>query len=80
MENLDEFMQRLDKDERESQRLMSIRDYAKHRNMAPQLIYYHLRNTKAFRDLVEICECGRRCIDVKVADEFFDGREAAKPK
>lgn len=80
MENLDEFMQRLEEDEKEEQRLMSFRDYAKHRKMAPQLLYYHLRNTKGFWGYVESCECGRRCIVVKEADEFFDAREAKKPK
>lgn len=47
---------------------LTPREYAKIRNMQPQLVYYHLRNHHI--DL-ELCVCGRKVIDVKKTDAFF---------
>ena len=51
---------------------LTPREYAQLRGMAPQLIYYHLRQ-KHFE--IEICICGRKVVDVKTVDEFFEGRK-----
>jgi hypothetical protein len=58
---------------------MSPKEYAASRSrrtgtiVQPQNIYYYIRRG----DLsLEACECcGRLVVDVKLADEFFDGRE-----
>lgn len=48
---------------------LTPREYAKIRFMQPQLVYYHLRrgNLK-----LELCVCGRKVIDVKETDAFFE--------
>ena len=51
---------------------LSPREYGQLRGMAPQLIYYHIRQ-KHFA--LELCICGRKVIDVKTVDEFFEGRK-----
>jgi hypothetical protein len=48
---------------------LTPREYAKIRNMQPQLVYYHLRNNHIE---LELCICGRKVIDVKKTDDFFD--------
>ena len=54
---------------------LTPREYAKLNGMAPQLVYYHVRQGHL---KLEHCICGRRVIDVKLADEFF--AEAARKK
>jgi hypothetical protein len=49
---------------------LTPREYAKLHDKAPQLIYYHIRQ-KHFE--LEWCICGRRVIDVKTVDAFFEG-------
>jgi hypothetical protein len=51
---------------------LTPREYAKLRGMQPQLVYYHLRqgNLK-----IENCLCGRKVIDVKATDDFFNTRK-----
>jgi hypothetical protein len=48
---------------------LTPREYAKIRNMAPQLVYYHLRNKHIE---LELCICGRKVIDVKKTDDYFE--------
>jgi hypothetical protein len=48
--------------------LMAVRDYAKARGIRPQLLYYYLRKGKL---TPEHCPCGRLCLKVTDADEFF---------
>lgn len=52
--------------------LMAVRDYAKARNIRPQLLYYYLRTRKIETDY---CECGRKCVRVEEADAFFKSKE-----
>ena len=47
---------------------LTPREYAKLRYMAPQGIYYHIRNKHIE---VTICMCGRKVINVKETDEYF---------
>lgn len=55
---------------------MSVREYAKHKKLAPQLIYYYIRN--GYIKEASCGECGRKVIDVKSADEYLAGRDAKK--
>lgn len=48
---------------------LTPREYAKIRHMTPQSVYYHLRNKHIES---EVCKCGRRVIEVKVVDAYFD--------
>lgn len=45
-------------------------EYARARGMAPQKVYYALRN---HRDKLntEQCKCGRRVLDITLADNYF---------
>lgn len=56
---------------------LTPREYAKLHGKAPQLIYYHLRQGHIS---LEWCVCGRRVIDVKLVDAFFEGLRNAKRK
>lgn len=51
---------------------LTPREYAQLRNMQPQLIYYHIKKGNLKR---EICICGRKVIDVKLTDAFFEERK-----
>lgn len=60
---------------------MTPREYAKRRSqetgtiVQPQNIYYYIRTGHI---PLETCECGRKVIDVKVADDFFNERDKKK--
>ena len=54
---------------------MTPRDYAKTRKMTPQLVYYYIRSGKLTQ---EKCICGRWVIDIKAAEELFDGIDAKR--
>jgi len=56
-------------DQAETVGKLTPREYAKIRNMQPQLVYYHLRNKHIE---LEWCVCGRKVIDVKKVDAYFD--------
>lgn len=47
---------------------LTPREYARLRDIAPQLVYYYIRN-KVIE--LEYCVCGRRVIDVKTTDEIL---------
>jgi hypothetical protein len=53
-------------------RKMSVADYAKARGIRPQLIHYYIRTGKI---LPTWCECGRKCVDVREADLFFEKKD-----
>jgi len=55
--------------------LMSVADYAKARDMKPQLIHYYIRKGKI---VPVLCECGRKCVEVKEADDFLAGRSKSE--
>lgn len=64
----DEFIRQMERDELEGATKLSPRDYGKLRGIAPQLVYYHIRNGRIKK---EQCQCGRSVIDVDTADQFF---------
>lgn len=64
----DELMAQMEMDELEEASKLSPRDYGKLRGIAPQLVYYHIRQGKIKK---ETCLCGRSVIDVDSADGFF---------
>lgn len=47
---------------------LTPRDFAKEVGVAPQLVYYHIR--QGHIEVVE-CECGRKVIDVEAAKAAF---------
>jgi hypothetical protein len=51
---------------------LTPREYAKLRGIAPQMVYYHIRNKHLE---IELCICGRKVIDVKTADKVFEDRK-----
>jgi RecA-family ATPase len=64
----DELMRQMELDEFEGATKVSPRDYGKLRGIAPQLVYYHIREGHI---TWTHCECGRRVILIKEADEYF---------
>jgi hypothetical protein len=66
--NIDELLEQMALDELSDAPLMSPVDYAKVRPISPQLVYYRIRTGKL---RVVLCNCGRKCIDRKEADDFF---------
>jgi hypothetical protein len=66
--NIDEFIKQAQADELEDATLLTPVMYAKLRGIYPQRVYAALRNRKLE---AVYCQCGRKCIDPKVADEVF---------
>jgi len=66
--NIDEFEAQLRADEAADQPLITPVEYGRLRGIAPQLVYYYIRNKKIE---TKICPCGRRCIEKEAADEHF---------
>lgn len=70
--NIDDLQRMIEEDERidkaELLNKMTPIEYARLRGMAPQRVYYYLRNKKLAS---ETCQCGRRVIDVKDTDELL---------
>lgn len=70
---IDDFLKRVQEDEEadklETQTHATPIEYARSRGMAPQRVYYHLRNNRLASST---CQCGRRVIDMAEADELFD--------
>lgn len=64
----DELIARMKQDELEGATKLSPRDYGKMRGIAPQLVYYHLREGHL---TWTHCECGRKVIDIDEADAYF---------
>lgn len=74
----DELMRQMELDELEDRAetitKLSPREYGKMRGIAPQLVYYHMRNGKIKK---EQCICGKTVIDIDAADQFFKKGEYA---
>jgi hypothetical protein len=64
----EQFIQAMELEDLEDATKCSPRDYGKLRGIAPQLVYYHIRNGKVDK---ERCICGRSVIDIDKADQFF---------
>ena len=79
--NLDELRQQMEEDDLADQAeigKLSVREYAKLKGMAPQLVYYYIRNGHIKQ---ETCVCGRKVIDVAGADAFFlEKAEEKRPR
>lgn len=52
---------------------LTPREYARLRGMNAQLIYYHVRKDNL---KIELCICGRKVLDVKTTDRFFEESRA----
>lgn len=54
---------------------LSPREYARLRNLTPQLVYYYIRTNRIDKGPCPCC--GREVIDVKQADEVFKKGESS---
>lgn len=70
-DNIDDVIERMKMDELDDAPLLSPREFAKLIGVAPQLVYYYIRTKKID---VEICNCGRKTVNVEKARLFFDSR------
>jgi hypothetical protein len=75
LDPLDDLIRQLEDFELEGAEKMSPREYARFRKIAPQRVYYYIKNG---RIKLEECICGRRVIDKAAADEVFS-RARSKP-
>lgn len=64
----DEFIRAMELEDLEDAAKCSPRDYGKLRGIAPQLVYYHIRQGHLDK---EKCLCGRSVIDRDKADQYF---------
>jgi len=66
--NADELKRQMELDDlHDAQKLTPI-EYGRLRGISPQRVYYHLKNDHI---PLERCLCGKKVIDVKRADEYF---------
>ena len=70
MANHDDIIRQMQQDELLDASKLTPREYARLRGMSPQLVYYHIRNHDELE--LENCICGRKVLDVKLADEYFN--------
>jgi hypothetical protein len=80
MANHDELMLQMERDELEDEAAqvdakLPVRRYAQLRNMAPQLVYYYIREGHL---KPERCICGAKVLDVATADAFFKDKADKK--
>lgn len=68
--NTDQLIERMQADELEDDDspLITPVNYSKIRPFSSQQIFYHIR---AKHLVVEVCQCGRRCINKAKADAYF---------
>ena len=66
--NSDDLIRQMQLDDLEGASKLTPIEYARMRNMKPQLVYYHIR---AGHIEIERCQCGRKVVDVKLSDEYF---------
>lgn len=81
MGTIDDFLREIEQDElndkAESVTHLTPIEYARLRGMAPQTVYYALRN---HRDRIQAvnCQCGRRVLEITVADSYFGFEKEAE--
>jgi hypothetical protein len=75
--SLDDLFDKFEQDDLEGAEKLSPRDYAKLRGMAPQMVYYYIRNGVVD---TETCICGKRVVDVSATDEAIQTRKEARRK
>lgn len=84
IQNFDDLERQMQKDELEDASKLTPIEYGRLRGIKPQLIYYHLRthnNPEEGKYIqLERCLCGKKVIDVKRADEYFEQGEFAHGK
>lgn len=73
--SFEEMIEQAEQDELGDAELLTPRDYAKLRNMTPQLVYYYLR-TNILES--ERCSCGRRTLRVALADEALQTHKSTR--
>lgn len=66
--NTDDLIRQMELDELADAPKLTPREYGRLRGIAPQLVYYHLRQGHLKE---ERCLCGRKVIDVEAADAYF---------
>jgi hypothetical protein len=66
--NTDDLIRQMQEDELNDADKLSVREYARARGMQPQLVHYYIGRGRL---QIEKCICGRKVLDVKLADEFF---------
>lgn len=79
MVNIDELIQLMEEDELadkldaaiEGLIKMTAIEYARSKNIKPQLVYYYIRKGHV---LQETCICGRKVIDVESANAYLQSR------
>lgn len=64
----EELMRQMELDDLDEATKLSPRDYGRLRGIAPQLVYYHIRQGHIDK---EKCLCGRSVIDIEKADQWF---------
>lgn len=77
LNGLDELVEELARFEFEGAEKLSPIQFARYMGMAPQMVYYYLRNHVIEE---EVCICGRRVVDVQSASEAIRTRQAEKKK
>lgn len=74
---IDDFLKQVQQDDEEDRLAEQTHatpiEYARSRSIAPQRVYYYLRNKKLASST---CQCGRRVIDMAEADELFGFKKA----
>lgn len=70
--SIDDFIKQVEQDELEDKaavlKKMTPIEYARARGIAPQKVYYNIRNHKLN---FGYCDCGRKVIDIEEADTLF---------
>jgi hypothetical protein len=66
--NTDELFAQMMQDELEDAKKLRPIEYAKLRGLYAQHVYRYIRQGKL---PVEVCQCGRKVVDIEVADEVF---------
>lgn len=75
MPGLDDLFDRFDKFELEGRSKLTPREFARLQDMAPQLVYYYIRNGVL---TTEECLCGRRVLDVEASTAALQARQEAR--
>ncbi len=76
-DNIDDLVAAMERDELEDAEWLKPRDFAKLIGVAPQLVYYYIRNG---RIVSQQCLCGNKVINKKQAKMVFDTRGSVLSK
>lgn len=70
-DNIDDLVAAMERDELQDAEWLKPRDFAKVIGVAPQLVYYYIRNGRIES---QQCLCGNKVINRKQAQHVFDTR------